>query len=253
MREISGRLEEMPGEEGYPAYLATRVAEFYERAGRVVCLGRTADGKEQEGAVSVVGAVSPPGGDLNDPVVQATLRVVKVFWSLEDRLAFRRHFPAISWLNSYSLYADVLRASFDQLTTPDFMKDAGVAMQLLEKEAELEEIVRLVGKDTLSAQDRLVLEVARSIREDFLHQNAYHEVDTYTSLAKQAAMLGAILRFNELGKAALARGVDMEAIERAAVRDRVARMKYLTEAEAPAAIAQTCAEMEKELAALEAR
>jgi len=252
MREISGRLEEMPGEEGYPAYLATRVAEFYERAGRVVCLGRTDDGKEQEGAVSVVGAVSPPGGDLNDPVVQATLRVVKVFWSLEDRLAFQRHFPAISWLNSYSLYADILRESFDRLTTPEFMKDAAAAMQLLEKEAELEEIVRLVGKDTLSAQDRLVLEVARSIREDFLHQNAYHEVDTYTSLAKQAAMLRAIIRFDELGKAALARGVDMEAIERAAVRDRIARMKYLTEAESPAAIAQTNAEMERELAAMEA-
>jgi V/A-type H+/Na+-transporting ATPase subunit A len=252
MREISGRLEEMPGEEGYPAYLATRVAEFYERAGRVVCLGQTPEGKEQEGAVSVVGAVSPPGGDLNDPVVQATLRVVKVFWSLEDRLAFQRHFPAISWLNSYSLYTDVLRESYDRLATPEFMKDAAAAMQLLEKEAELEEIVRLVGKDTLSAQDRLVLEVARSIREDFLHQNAFHEVDTYTSLAKQAAMLRAILHFHELGKAALARGVDMEAIERAAVRDRIARMKYLTEAEAPAAIAQTSAEMEKELAALEA-
>jgi V/A-type H+/Na+-transporting ATPase subunit A len=252
MREISGRLEEMPGEEGYPAYLATRVAEFYERAGRVVCLGRTSDDKEQEGAVSVVGAVSPPGGDLNDPVVQATLRVVKVFWSLEDRLAFQRHFPAISWLNSYSLYTDVLRESYDRLATPEFMKDATAAMQLLEKEAELEEIVRLVGKDTLSAQDRLVLEVARSIREDFLHQNAFHEVDTYTSLPKQAAMLRAILRFHELGRAALARGVDMAAIERAAVRDRIARMKYLTEAEAPAAIAQTNVEMERELAALEA-
>ncbi len=253
MREISGRLEEMPGEEGYPAYLATRVAEFYERAGRIVCLGRTPEGKEQEGAVSVVGAVSPPGGDLNDPVVQATLRVVKVFWSLEDRLAFQRHFPAISWLNSYSLYADVLRESFDRLTTPEFTKDAATAMQLLEKEAELEEIVRLVGKDTLSAQDRLVLEVARSIREDFLHQNAFHEVDTYASLAKQAAMLRAILRFHELGRAALARGVEAEAVERTAVRDRIARMKYLAEADAPATIAETCSEMEKELAALEAK
>jgi len=202
--------------------------------------------------VSVVGAVSPPGGDLNDPVVQATLRVVKVFWSLEDKLAFQRHFPAISWLNSYSLYADVLRESFDRLATPEFTKDAAAAMQLLEKEAELEEIVRLVGKDTLSAQDRLVLEVARSIREDFLHQNAYHEVDTYTSIAKQAAMLGTILRFHELGKAALTRGVDIEAVERVKVRDRVARMKYLTEAEAPAAIAQISAEMEREMAALEA-
>ncbi|MBM3331877.1 V-type ATP synthase subunit A [candidate division WOR-3 bacterium] len=253
MREISGRLEEMPGEEGYPAYLATRVAEFYERAGRVVCLGRTPEGKEQEGAVSVVGAVSPPGGDLNDPVVQATLRVVKVFWSLEDRLAFQRHFPAISWLNSYSLYADVLRESFDRLATPEFTKDASAAMQLLEKEAELEEIVRLVGKDTLSAQDRLVLEAARSIREDFLHQNAFHEVDTYASLPKQAAMLSAILRFHDLGRAALARGVGIELVERVKVRDRIARMKYLTEAEAPAAIQQACADLEKELAALEAK
>ncbi|MBN2465218.1 V-type ATP synthase subunit A [candidate division WOR-3 bacterium] len=253
MREISGRLEEMPGEEGYPAYLATRVAEFYERAGHVVCLGRTPDGKEQQGAVSVVGSVSPPGGDLNDPVVQATLRVVKVFWSLEDRLAFQRHFPAISWLNSYSLYSDVLRESFDRQATPEFMKDAAAAMQLLEKEAELEEIVRLVGKDTLSAQDRLVLEVARSIREDFLHQNAFHEVDTYASLPKQAAMLSAILRFYEISRAALARGVEVGAIEEAAVRDRIARMKYLTEDEAATAIAQTCADGEKELAAMEAR
>lgn len=252
MREISGRLEEMPGEEGYPAYLATRVAEFYERAGRVVCLGRTPEGKEQEGALSVVGAVSPPGGDLNDPVVQATLRVVKVFWSLEDRLAFQRHFPAISWLNSYSLYADVLREAFEKLAGPEFVKDAAAAMQLLEKEAELEEIVRLVGKDTLSPQDRLVLEVARSIREDFLHQNAFHEVDTYTSLRKQAAMLSTILLFHSLGKAALERGVDMEAIEKTAVRDRIARMKYLAEADAPAAIIQTRAEMEREIAALEA-
>jgi len=253
MREISGRLEEMPGEEGYPAYLATRVAEFYERAGRVVCLGRTPEGKEQEGTVSVIGAVSPPGGDLNDPVVQATLRVVKVFWSLEDRLAFQRHFPAISWLNSYSLYADVLRESFDRQATPEFMKDAAAAMQLLEKEAELEEIVRLVGKDTLSAQDRLVLEVARSIREDFLHQNAFHEVDTYASLPKQAAMLSAILRFYELGRAALARGVEVGAMEGMAVRDRIARMKYLTEDEAASAIAKTCADLEKELAAMEAK
>jgi len=252
MREISGRLEEMPGEEGYPAYLATRVAEFYERAGRVVCLGRNADGREHEGAVSVVGAVSPPGGDLNDPVVQATLRVVKVFWSLEDRLAFQRHFPAISWLNSYSLYTDVLRGELSRRATPEFVKNSAEALALLQKEAELEEIVRLVGKDTLSAQDRLVLEVARSIREDFLHQNAFHEVDTYTSLTKQAAMLEAILRFYALGQAALARGVQVDAIERVAVRDRIARMKYLAEAEAAATIAATCAELERELTALEA-
>ena len=205
MREISGRLEEMPGEEGYPAYLASRVAEFYERAGRVVCLGTGPDGKEQEGALSVVGSVSPPGGDLNDPVVQATLRVVKVFWSLEDRLAFQRHFPAISWLNSYSLYSETLRAALVRLADEEFVSDAAEAMGLLEKEAELEEIVRLVGRDSLSAGDRLVLEVARSLREDFLHQNAFHEVDTYTSMKKQALMLDAILQFYRQARAALDR------------------------------------------------
>lgn len=250
MREISGRLEEMPGEEGYPAYLATRVAEFYERAGRVVCLGRDAQNQEQEGALSVIGAVSPPGGDLNDPVVQATLRVVKVFWSLEDRLAFQRHFPAISWLNSYSLYAETLRSVFARLTTPDFPADAAEALAILQKEAELEEIVRLVGKDTLSAPDRLSLEAARSIREDFLHQNAFHEVDTYTSLAKQAAMLGCILHYYRQGKVALERGADIAAIERLPVRERIARMKYLTEAEMAAGIAAVRAGLEQELAAL---
>ena len=246
LREISGRLEEMPGEEGYPAYLATRVAEFYERAGRVVCLGRDPDGKEMEGALSVVGSVSPPGGDLNDPVVQATLRVVKVFWSLEDKLAFRRHFPAISWLNSYSLYSEVLEEGLTQMSTPDFVQQSAEALALLEKEAELEEIVRLVGKDTLSPGDRLTLEVSRSIREDFLHQNAFHEVDTYTSLAKQAAMLSTILRYHDLGKAALERGANIDAVERLPVRDRVARMRYLTEAEAPAGIEAIRKEMEQQ-------
>ena len=246
LREISGRLEEMPGEEGYPAYLATRVAEFYERAGRVVCLGRGPDGKEMEGALSVVGSVSPPGGDLNDPVVQATLRVVKVFWSLEDKLAFRRHFPAISWLNSYSLYSEVLEEGLTQMSTPDFVQKSAEALALLEKEAELEEIVRLVGKDTLSPGDRLTLEVSRSIREDFLHQNAFHEVDTYTSLAKQAAMLSTILRYHDLGKAALERGANIDAVERLPVRDRVARMRYLTEAEAPAGIEAIRKEMEQQ-------
>jgi V/A-type H+-transporting ATPase subunit A len=236
MREISGRLEEMPGEEGYPAYLASRIAEFYERAGRVVCLGQDRDGGEIEGALSVVGSVSPPGGDLNDPVVQSTLRVVKVFWSLEDRLAFQRHFPAISWLNSYTLYSDVLRESMVEMTSEDFVEETAQAMSLLQEEAELEEIVRLVGKDSLSAADRLTLEVARSIREDFLHQNAFHEVDTYTSLEKQAMMLEAILFFHRGAKAALGRGADISAIERLEVRDRIARMKYLSEGEAKAGI-----------------
>jgi V/A-type H+/Na+-transporting ATPase subunit A len=251
MREMSGRLEEMPGEEGYPAYLATRVAEFYERAGRVVCLGRTADNKEQEGALSVIGAVSPPGGDLNDPVVQATLRVVKVFWSLEDRLAFQRHFPAISWLNSYSLYSETLRAALAGLATPEFPADAAEALAILQKEAELEEIVRLVGKDTLSAPDRLLLEAARSLREDFLHQNAFDDVDTYTSLSKQAAMLSTILCYYRKGKEALGRGCDIAAIEKLGAREAVARMKYCEERDADAKISQVRAELEEQLRKLE--
>jgi V/A-type H+-transporting ATPase subunit A len=247
LREMSGRLEEMPGEEGYPAYLATRVAEFYERAGRVVCLGTGADGKEQEGTLSVVGSVSPPGGDLNDPVVQSTLRVVKVFWSLEDRLAFARHFPAISWLNSYSLYKDVSREALIRMATPEFVDDASEALALLQKEAELEEIVRLVGRDTLSPGDRLILESARSLREDFLHQNAFHEVDTYTSLSKQARMIAAIMLFYRLGQKALGRGADIDEIEKLAVRERIARMKYLTEEEAGAGIDRVMAEVEQQL------
>jgi len=253
MREISGRLEEMPGEEGYPAYLASRIAEFYERAGRVVCLGSGPDGGERQGALSVVGSVSPPGGDLNDPVVQSTLRVVKVFWSLEDRLAFQRHFPAISWLNSYSLYTENLRDAIAAVAGEDYIEDAAAAMALLEQEAELEEIVRLVGKDSLSASDRLVLEAARSLREDFLHQNAFHEVDTYTSLKKQALMLAAIMQFYRLARPALERGADISAIERLPVRERIARMKYFTEAEAAAGIAGVRAEVEQALKNVGAR
>jgi len=257
MREISGRLEEMPGEEGYPAYLASRIAEFYERAGRVVCLGSngqgTADrrpgvqGRMREGALSVVGSVSPPGGDLNDPVVQATLRVVKVFWSLEDRLAFQRHFPAISWLNSYSLYSEDLVGALAALTSPRFGEDAAEAMVLLEKEAELEEIVRLVGKDSLSPADRLVLETSRSIREDFLHQNAFHEVDTYSSMRKQALMLGTIIRFYRAARQALECGAEIADIERLSGRERLARMKYLAEAGTEAGVAATAAEVEQQL------
>jgi len=230
MREISGRLEEMPGEEGYPAYLATRIAEFYERAGRVVCLGRY-QGKDVEGALTVIGSVSPPGGDLNDPVVQATLRVVKVFWSLEDKLAFQRHFPAISWLRSYSLYRDATAEAIAKLAGTEFPDNTRRALSLLQKEAELEEIVRLVGKDTLSPEDRLILETARSVREDFLHQNAFHDVDTYTSFKKQAAMLGVILLFYELAQKALEQGADIDEIERLPVRERIARLKFFTEDE----------------------
>ncbi|MEO0085065.1 MAG: V-type ATP synthase subunit A [candidate division WOR-3 bacterium] len=229
MREISGRLEEMPGEEGYPAYLATRIAEFYERAGRVECLGRGAGEEPMEGALTVIGSVSPPGGDLNDPVVQATLRAVKVFWSLEDRLAFARHFPAISWLNSYSLYTRALAEALTRRGGPEFVEDAAKAIELLEKEAELLEIVRLVGLEALSGRDRLVLECARSIREDFLHQNAFHEVDTHTSPAKQAAMLRVILAFYAMATEALEQGVEPTALERLTAREQVARMKFLAE------------------------
>lgn len=227
MREISGRMEEMPGEEGYPAYLGARIAEFYERAGRVQCLGSDS----REGALSVIGAVSPPGGDLSDAVVQATLRVVKVFWSLEDRLAARRHFPAISWLNSYSLYTDILKEYLASEIAEDFVELQKEAMKLLEEEAELEEIVRLVGFDALSPQDRLVLEAARSIREDFLHQNAFHEADTYTSLKKQYRMLHLILHFYFEAKDALQKGAPIEKLEKLEVREKIGRAKYISEKE----------------------
>jgi V/A-type H+-transporting ATPase subunit A len=222
MREISGRLEEMPGEEGYPAYLSARVAEFYERAGRVTCQG----GDGREGALSVVGAVSPPGGDLSDPVVQATLRVVKVFWSLEDHLAYRRHFPAISWLNSYSLYYENLDPWLTDNVAADWVDLRSEAMRILQEEADLAEIVRLVGKDALSPGDRLTLEVARSIREDFLHQNAFHEVDTYTSMQKQCEMLRMVLHYGRAAREALDKGVSIDKIERLEVRERIARAKY---------------------------
>ncbi len=225
MREISGRLEEMPGEEGYPAYLAARVSSFYERAGRVKTLGSP----EREGALSVVGAVSPPGGDLSDPVVQATLRVVKVFWSLEDKLAYQRHFPAISWLNSYSLYVDDVADDLNKATAKDFTELSREAMKLLEQEAELQEIVRLIGVDALSPEDRLILEGARSIREDFLHQNAFHDIDTYASLKKQYAMLSVCMFNYTMAREALKQGVPFESIVKMDVRDKIARMKYLEE------------------------
>ncbi|HHV63246.1 MAG TPA: V-type ATP synthase subunit A [Firmicutes bacterium] len=227
LREISGRLEEMPGEEGYPAYLGSRVAEFYERAGRVVCLGK--DGRE--GRLTVVGAVSPPGGDLSEPVTQATLRIVKVFWGLDDALAARRHFPAINWLRSYSLYLDRLEEYIKREIAGDWGELRREAMKILQEESELEEIVRLVGVDALSVQDRLTLETAKSLREDFLHQNAYHEVDTYTSLAKQYRMLKAILHFHHAARAALEGGAALNAILELPVRESIARMKYIPETE----------------------
>ena len=227
LREMSGRLEEMPGEEGYPAYLASRIAEFYERAGYVKCLG--SDGRE--GTITAIGAVSPPGGDISEPVSQATLRIVKVFWGLSAQLAYKRHFPAIDWLQSYSLYADNLAEWFDDNVAPEWKDLRAKAMQILQNEAELDEIVRLVGVDALSWKDRLTLEVARSIREDYLHQNAFDEVDTYTSPEKQYRMLRLILQFGERGRAALDAGVNLSQVLGLPVRERIGRAKYIREAE----------------------
>jgi len=225
LREISGRLEEMPGEEGYPAYLSSRLAEFYERAGKVSCLGSDL----REGALSVMGAVSPPGGDLSDPVVQATLRVVKVFWGLDDKLANARHFPAINWLLSYSLYHDNLENFMNNKIAEGFVNLRKEAMRLLEEEASLLEIARLIGIDSLSFEDRLILEAAKSIREDFLHQNAFHEIDTYTSLAKQYKMLEVIMLFYRLSREKLKEGAEFEKLIKLPVRERIARVKYIEE------------------------
>lgn len=228
LREISGRMEEMPGEEGYPAYLASRIAEFYERAGKVICLGSD----RRQGALSVMGAVSPPGGDLSDPVVQATLKVVKVFWALDDRLANMRHFPAINWLLSYSLYVPNIRDYWTTRVAEEFPDLRQEAMQLLEEESELQEIARLVGVESLSARERLVLESARSIREDFLHQNAFHPQDTYTSLRKQYLMLRIILHFHHLGLKALEEGLRLEHVLNLEIREKISKMKFLPEDDA---------------------
>ncbi|MBL7083068.1 MAG: V-type ATP synthase subunit A [Candidatus Aminicenantes bacterium] len=228
LREISGRMEEMPGEEGYPAYLASRIAAFYERAGKVVCLGSD----KRLGALSVMGAVSPPGGDLSDPVVQATLKVVKVFWALDDRLANMRHFPAINWLLSYSLYVENIKDYLNSQVAEEFTDLRQEAMQLLEEESELQEIARLVGVESLSARERLVLESARSIREDFLHQNAFHPQDTYTSLRKQYLMLRTILHFFHSGISALEEGEVLDEILALEVREKISKMKFLPEEDA---------------------
>lgn len=228
LREISGRMEEMPGEEGYPAYLASRIAEFYERAGKVTCLGSD----QRQGALSVIGAVSPPGGDLSDPVVQSTLKVVKVFWALDDRLANMRHFPAINWLLSYSLYAENLKPFYKKKVAEDFPELRQEAFQILEEEAELLEIARLVGVESLSVRERLILETARSLREDFLHQNAFHAEDTYSSMRKQYLMLRNILHFHHLGMKALESGLELDEVLSLPVREKMAAMKY--EPEEPA-------------------
>ena len=228
MREISSRLEEMPAEEGYPAYLAARIASFYERSGRTQCLPGNTD-QTREGALSVIGAVSPPGGDLSDSVVQATLRVVKVFWSLEATLAARRHFPAIDWLRSYSLYKDVLSEWFEQNIAEDITEMIATTNRLLEEEAELQEIVRLVGAEALSPAEQLALETSRSIREDFLHQNAFHEVDTHTSMKKQHLLLSAILNFHRQGLLAIKRGADISTILSSPLREAIGRARYIKE------------------------
>ena len=227
LREMSGRLEEMPGDEGYPAYLGSRIAEFYERAGWVKCLGD--DGRT--GAISAIGAVSPPGGDISEPVSQATLRIGKVFWGLSASLAYKRHFPAIDWLQSYSLYVDRLEGWFNDAVSPDWSGMRQEFMRILQEESELEEIVRLVGVDALSWKDRLTLEVARSIREDYLHQNAFDEVDTYTSLEKQYRMMRLILSYYRRGQAALEAGAALSALLALPVRERIGRAKYIPEEE----------------------
>ena len=223
LREMSGRLEEMPGEEGYPAYLGSRLAQFYERAGRVITFGSD----DTEGALSVIGAVSPPGGDISEPVSQATLRIVKVFWGLDASLAYKRHFPAVNWLTSYSLYVDTMANWYKENVASDWMDCRGRIMHLLQEEAELEEIVKLVGMDALSAPDRLKLEAARSIREDFLHQNAFHETDTYTSLDKQYKMMHLVLAYFDLSTMALKNGADIEKLVSLPERERVGRFKYV--------------------------
>ena len=225
LREMSGRLEEMPGEEGYPAYLASRLAQFYERAGHVITLGSD----EREGALSAIGAVSPPGGDISEPVSQATLRIVKVFWSLDAQLAYQRHFPAINWLNSYSLYLDEMKGWFDENVDEGWMKTRQELMSLLQEEASLNEIVKMVGMDALSPTDRLKMEAARSIREDFLHQNSFDEVDTYTSIQKQFYMQKLVYQFYEESVKALKEGADINDIVSLPVREDIGRYKYTLE------------------------
>ena len=223
LREMSGRLEEMPGEEGYPAYLGSRLAQFYERAGKV----ETLCSDERIGTLSVIGAVSPPGGDISEPVSQATLRIVKVFWGLDSSLAYKRHFPALNWLTSYSLYTDSLTKWFDCKVSPRWMQLRTRLMQLLQEEAELEEIVKLVGMDALSSPDRLKLEAARSIREDFLHQNAFHDIDTYTPLDKQLMLMELILAFYDKASDALTKGANVDKLVAMNVRESIGRFKYV--------------------------
>ena len=246
LREMSGRLEEMPGEEGYPAYLASRLAQFYERAGVVRCMGT----EERTGSLTAVGAVSPPGGDLSEPVAQATMRIVKVFWSLDASLAYRRHFPAINWLNSYSLYLDAVAPWFNEHLGPEFMKDRNRAMHLLQEENELNEIVQLVGKDSLSPRDQLTLEIARMLREDFLQQNAFMDVDSYSSFDRQLRLLALILHYEDLCRDAIAKNVELPALFAIPARERLGWAKYAAAEEYAANYQQVHDEMDSEIAAL---
>ena len=248
LREMSGRLEEMPGDEGYPAYLSSRLAEFYERAGIVKVLGSV----DKTGSVSAIGAVSPPGGDLSEPVSQATLRIVKVFWGLSAQLAYKRHFPAIDWLISYSLYADRMGEWYEKNVGADFMELRAFVMNVLQEEASLEEIVRLVGMDTLSYKDRMTLEKAKMIREDYLHQNAFHETDTYTSLDKQYRMLKLIKKFYDLGNEAVANYADIDEVTACEAKEKIGRAKYIEESSV-ASFDEIDAGLERELKALAAK
>ena len=246
LREMSGRLEEMPGEEGYPAYLASRLAQFYERAGIVQCVGSEA----RTGSLTAVGAVSPPGGDLSEPVAQATMRIVKVFWSLDASLAYRRHFPAINWLNSYSLYLDAVTPWYDEHMGADFIRNRNRAMHILQEENELNEIVQLVGKDSLSPKDQLTLEIARMLREDFLQQNAFMDVDAYSSFDRQMRLLSLILHYEDLCRDAIDKGAALPALYAIPARERLGWAKYAAAEEYAANYEQVYAEMDSQIADL---
>jgi V/A-type H+-transporting ATPase subunit A len=249
LREMSGRLEEMPGEEGYPAYLSSRLSQFYERAGVVECIGSD----ERRGSLTAVGAVSPPGGDLSEPVSQATMRIVKVFWALDATLAYRRHFPAINWLNSYSLYLDSLRPWYNENFGEEFMADRDKAMAILQEESNLNEIVQLVGKDSLSPADQLTLETARMIREDFLQQNAFMDVDGYSSYDRQEKLLHLVLLCDSLSREAITKGAQPADLFAIPSREKIGRAKSVPVDEYPAAYAAIASDMEREIAAAAAK
>ena len=250
LRELSGRLEEMPGEEGYPAYLASRLAQFYERAGSVECIGSD---EHRRGSLTAVGAVSPPGGDLSEPVSQATMRIVKVFWALDSSLAYRRHFPAINWLNSYSLYLDSLKPWYDEHLGPEFLQNREWAMAVLQEEASLNEIVQLVGKDSLSAKDQITLETAKMIREDFLQQNGFMEVDWYSSYERQDKMIQMILDYDKLCRAAIEKGAATAELFAIPFREQMGRAKSVPDDRYAAVYADMAREMEEQIGDIAAR